>query len=174
VAEFALVAVYGLLLVGTVLRQIPAVSGSRLLAWDSVGVFPGFSFFAPNPGNRDFHIVYRVTIDGQVGLWHDPLRLGARSALTAVWNPQKRVRKAIIDISGALAAEAHRRGRDDPLLIASIPYILLLHYVSSLVAESDATHVQFAVLATVNDPSGDPGKRSTTLLFSSGTHRIAR
>jgi hypothetical protein len=164
-----LVVLYSLVLIGTVLRQLPAISSSRLLRWDSLGILPGFSFFAPHPGSHDYVLVYRTGRNGVVGGWRDPFRLTRRRASTAIWNPSKRLRKAIIDVAGALAHEMIDKPRSDPSIILSVPYLLLLDFTSRATPPS-ATHVQFAIMTSASGRD----KSEVDLLVLSELHEVER
>jgi hypothetical protein len=159
---------YACVLALTVLRQFPQISASRLLRWDSVGFVPGFSFFAPNPGSHDYVLVYRTFTNGLASYWKDPLDARPRSLTSAIWNPNKRVRKAMIDLSGSLAHSATIQPNSNDIML-SIPYLLMLHHVSRLAShDKAATKVQFALLTA----AGPRGTREVEMLFSSAIHDL--
>lgn len=162
-----LVAFYVLLIVGTVARQFPRISAHTVLRWDAVGLLPGFSFFAPNPGGRDYSLVYRWFDSDVPSQWHDPYALGRRSWWTALWNPRKRVRKAVIDLSGSLAQDLSASS-DRSAAMVSVPYLLLLEHVTGMARDRGGSAVQFAVLVS----AGRDGDRQIEVLFSSAVHRV--
>jgi hypothetical protein len=166
-SQWVLFALLFLSLVGTILRQFPRVSASKALRWDSLGLFPGFSFFAPEPGSRDYVLVYRTQTNNVPNAWREAFPLRHRNPMTAVWNPDKRLRKAIIDVSGALAQEFVDGPPSNAQVMLSVPYLLILQYVSSLASEID-TKVQFAILTS----AGSSGMRNIELLILSQPHAV--
>jgi hypothetical protein len=162
-----LLGAYALLLVGAALRQFPQLAGRRPLRWDAVGVFPGFSFFAPIPGGHDYFLLWRGVRGGLPGDWREPRLLRRRTWRSAVWNPEKRVRKAVIDLAGALAHEVAVQTQRD-IVMLSVPYLLILQHVSSLGRAAGADAVQFAILTA----AGSDRERKIDLLVSSAVHRV--
>jgi hypothetical protein len=130
-------------LAASVIGQFPGRWNEALRARDAFGLIPSWSFFAPNPARSDCHLVYRhVLDDGGVTEWTEAFVW--RSTWTrAIWNPDRRVEKAISDANSHLA-----RRKDVGGVHWSTPYLLLLNYVSGLPAPADAVAVQFALLGS--------------------------
>jgi hypothetical protein len=123
----------------------------RLIAWlkirDVFALIPTWTFFAPNPGVSDTRLLWRERwVDGGVSVWHesDPPITGY---VRAVWNPRKRVRKAITDVGPLFA----RRVGSDPksmLPLVSLPFLMMLAYVSSRPGSQLVSSRQFVVVQT--------------------------
>ena len=133
---------------------------------DHFALIPSWTFFAPNPGVSDTELLYRdLLFDGQYGSWvcvESPKPPPWR----ALWNPGKRQRKAIIDLSTMLirlAVEEHHQ-RD---IILSIPYLALLSFVSRQPRSPLAEQRQFMLARTFGSADLPP-----EILFVSGLHRI--
>src|SRR5262245_32164437 len=102
----------------------------RMLGRSMAGRFvPRWNFFAPVPGTKDFHVVWRAWSERHPGAWHDMPEMTPQRRLTnAVWNPDKFARKATIDLALELLqvskpiAEAHGDAR---AITLTVPYILL-------------------------------------------------
>src|SRR3954470_12564692 len=77
----------------------------RVRRRDRLYLLPAWTFFAPNPGRSDYHLVYRDRRrDGSLTDWRE-VPLGApRRPYSCVWNPRKRARKALSDIVGIVVS----------------------------------------------------------------------
>lgn len=157
----------GLLLLGwfvaSVVAQIPGALSLRLRSVDTFGLIPSWSFFAPNPVRTDCHLMYRhVFKSGAVTEWTEAFVW--RSPWTRmIWNPDRRVEKAISDASSALASRKDTNG-----VQWSTPYLLLLNYVSELPRSSTAVAVQFALLGSF----GHQRDRNPFVRFVSDAHPL--
>lgn len=129
-------------------------------------VVPTWSFFAPNPGSYDFRLLSRdELVDGTITAWRE-LRIysDSRPLMAAVWNPGQRRKKALFDIAQELSVGAS--AWDDPEMVKlSVPYLLLLTYVSSSAFSALSRRRQF-VLVTASRRC-DP-----TVLFVSEMHDL--
>lgn len=135
-------------LVLTALAQRPKL---RLVCWlkshDSFALIPTWTFFAPNPGTTDTRILWRERLlDGSVSQWHE-VEPPTGGFLRAIWNPSKRVRKALTDVGQILTRRASQQP-DNRLLLVSMPFLMLLHYVSSLPASPLVEARQFVIVQT--------------------------
>jgi len=111
---------------------------------DVLNLIPKWTFFAPNPGQHDYHVVYR-DYDGQdqpLSVWCELLVHQRRPISTAFWNPDKRYRKAIIDCCQSIVQD---KVENAPL---TIPYLLLLNVVMSRFPSAGARSRNYAVIAT--------------------------
>lgn len=145
------------------------VVGSRVSRADQCGFIPRWSFFAPTPGIHNFYLLYRVRFsDGTVGKWTSLLGLDEfRSQSTAVWNPNRRTKKAIFDLVGMLIRE---RATDEEARVKiqlSMPYLLIINYLSHLAKRSGVDSVQFLVMESYQDGSAYP-------VFVSALHSMER
>jgi hypothetical protein len=135
-------------LIVTALAQRPRFPWVRWLKGrDTFALIPIWTFFAPNPGTTDTRLLWRERLfDGTISPWHevDPPTWGM---LRAVWNPSKRIRKAITDASSILARRAAAEPKNKLLLI-SIPFLMILRYVCSFPASPLVVARQFVLCQT--------------------------
>lgn len=134
--------------------QYPFVNNLREI--DILGLIPNWTFFAPNPGTSDFHIIYRLASKEQVCEWVELPMTANRKAFNSLWNPEKRRTKMLIDCVNSIIqlVKATRKNSDDEqvsskLLTVSVPYMLILNTVQSDIEKSGFngfSHVQFAVV----------------------------
>lgn len=159
---------FALWFVASCLRQIPRPWADRLCAWDVVGILPVWRFFAPMPGPFDFHLLYRDRLGDGVTVtpWMEHLPIPRRRAISLLWNPDKRYRKALLDLAQELA-RAQARGTPDQILI-SVPYLVILQYISALPRPEPVAATQFALMVS-EGAAYDP---SPALLFLSSFHTL--
>ena len=140
----------------------------RLRAHDHFSLIPRWTFFAPRPGVTDYHLMYQLFND-DIGLgWCEEELADARTLIGAVWNPQKRNKKALTDsvraftrMSASLDQETLWR------LQHTIPYIAVLSYLSEITRSNDHTHIRFMIL----EADGFYSEQKPRLLFLSARHR---
>jgi len=61
-------------------------------------ILPIWTFFAPNPGMFDIHVVYRDVDDlSNLSEWKEVNIVSERKFLHILWNPEKRFTKLIVD-----------------------------------------------------------------------------
>ena len=66
--------------------------------FDYLKLIPRWTFFAPNPGTNDYHLVYRdQQSDGTFSSWQELAELNSGHNVSCLWNPQRRVTKTIAD-----------------------------------------------------------------------------
>jgi hypothetical protein len=124
-------------------------------------VVPDWKFFAPTPNRSDYHLVLRQRQLGRQATAWAPLMSSRRTSLRPrLWDPDRRVRKAVVDVSAHyLVLSQHRREEEAPELrptiATSMVYLLLLNMASG--AAPGPGDVQFALVVTRNDPD-DPGE----------------
>jgi hypothetical protein len=101
---------------------------------DVMLLIPRWTFFAPNPGLSDFHLSVRtLSADGTASAWEEIDGIAHRTLRSALWNPEKRVTKAVIEVASALAPLC----RDHPERVASsAPYRCLLNHALRAAARS--------------------------------------
>lgn len=147
----------------SVVAQLPGTVASRLRSLDPVGLLPSWSFFAPRPARTDSHLVYRhILTSGAVTDWTEAF-VWRPSATQWFWNPDRRAEKAISDASSHISRRSDLRG-----VQWSIPYLLLLNYVSGLPRTTDAAAVQFALLGSFGHHHG----REPFVRFVSDCHPL--
>jgi hypothetical protein len=121
-------------------------------------LIPRWTFFAPTPGVTDFHLSYRtVAADGTVSEWEDIDRIASRTLVSAFWNPQKRVTKAVIEVVAFLTPLC-REGLDK--VYASPPYRCLVNHVIRATEESGRDHefCEFQLAETTRSRDVVPGR----------------
>jgi hypothetical protein len=115
--------------------------------YDVFGLLPLWTFFAPNPGHSDFHLVYRDRDDdGVLTNWREFVLCHERRSVEWLWNPDKRGKKVLADVAATLTDYANADAPPDDLML-SLPYLLLLNVVAGLEPRTGVTR-QFAVVET--------------------------
>ena len=149
--------------VASILGQFPGRLNDRLRARDAFGLIPSWSFFSPNPARSDCHLVYRHVIrGGNVTDWTETF-VWRPTWARSIWNPDRRVEKAISDANSHLA-----RLKEVDGVQWLTPYLLLLNYVSGLPRPVEAVAVQYALLGSFgHDVSAAPFVR-----FASDVHPL--
>jgi hypothetical protein len=137
--------------------QIDALR-SRIGLADRLGFVPRWSFFAPTPGVHNFYLLYRIRFDdGTVGQWMSLCGLDRfRSQWAAIWNPDRRTKKTVFDLAAILVQERADDEHARALIQLSIPYLLILNYISGLSPRSGVNAVQFLVMENYQDGSAYP------------------
>ncbi len=121
--------VFALWFLVSIAGQLPIALQRRLRRHDAFGLVPQWTFFAPRPGVTDVHLLYRDWAgDRTVGPWREIHLRTARRWWHCLWNPNKRAKKALLDMSQELAAAARVLS---PIAVqGSMPYLLALAFVS--------------------------------------------
>lgn len=168
-AATVVITIYVLWIVLTIANQFH----SRRPRWlDAVNVFaliPVWTFFAPNPGMTDYYLCYRDRLpDGSFDNWRKVELKDAENGLRlALWNPTKRKQKALSDLLSALLELARHCEAD--ALVVSVPYVLILNFITSRPHTLGADGTQFMIL----EHSGFvPEPERTRVLMMSGIHRL--
>ena len=110
-------------------------------------LLPRWNFFAPRPGRRDQHLVYRDTVDGVPGPWCE-IDTG-RSPVVTRWlvNPARFRQKAMIDLVNRLFTarrELIERVGDEQGLQLSSGYLAILTWAMAQPAAHRPCVRQFA------------------------------
>lgn len=143
---------------------------SMIVTRDICSLVPVWTFFAPNPGRTDLYLLYRdAGADGDVTAWKE-VALGGERTLFSLWNPLRRIRKAIIDIAPDLTMDVTYRPREPVTKqkVLGFPYLLLLNYVCLQPADFRARSRQFAVART----NGFGTEDQPEVLFLSAFHQL--
>jgi hypothetical protein len=117
------------------------------------GILPQWSFFAPVPSISDFTLWFRDELsDGSATNWI-PVRFPARRRYAFIWNPGRRERKAIFDLTIKLMLDL----KSDPESIhLSVPYLVLLAHVCALPRLGCPVKTQFALTSVESQRTSDP------------------
>ena len=135
-------------------------------AMDGFLLVPGWKFFAPNPVQGDYHLLYRDQLaDGTVTEWTEVTLFQRRRWWNVAWNPGKRANKALFDAIQDLSDEARR---NPGTLVGSISYLTLLNYVSSVERFAPPAFTQFMLLHSFSLFL----EREPQLVFSSELHSL--
>lgn len=143
--DITVTGVFAVLLTVTVLHN-SGVRGHAVETIRRLGLIPKWTFFAPDPATSDLQLLYRdLFTDGQCSQWRAVADLSKpRPLSTMVWNPKKRLRKAIRDIVVSFPfGEAETRPE---MLKLSQPYLLVLSYVSQLPRLPGPNATQFMIM----------------------------
>jgi len=142
--------------IGTFFRQL-----------DLFSLIPYWSFFAPNPGTTDYHLLYRDKVDTNTGSYWKEYKLSSnRSLLGAVWNPKKRTKKVLSDaVSSLLTLSKDIKNNEYK---TTLPYIALLNFIASIPRENTVTATQFVIMESY----GHFTTRTPKVIFRSEFHKI--
>lgn len=166
-ADAILAAVFGIWFLAICVHQLPITAARQLTTWDPIGLLPVWRFFAPMPGNFDFHLLYRDQLaDGTITPWTEYRPLLSRSPWSFIWNPDKRQRKALLDLAQELVRFQREQSREQLLL--SVPYLVLLNFVSELPRPEPRQGTQFAIMVS----RGAAHDEEPQLLFLSSLHPL--
>jgi hypothetical protein len=134
---------------------------------DTCAYIPRWTFFAPTPWTRDIRLLWREQLsDGSVSPWREllPPNDGFRRA---VWNPDLRARKGVIDC-GLVLVRLLAGDRKSPLSALSLPYLMLLQHVASAPGAALGVARQFTLVST---QGADDDDGPLNVLCVSGWHR---
>jgi hypothetical protein len=152
----------------SVLNQLSFGWAKRLTPPDVLHLIPRWTFFAPRPGMSDHHLLVRqLRSDGVLSEFRElPIRDRGRWAF--LLNPDKRVKKAVLDLAIILQRLLASAEWDTTNIRMSFPYLVLLHYISGVHYDESTLAIQFCILVT----SGPRDVASPRLLLSSEFHRV--
>jgi len=127
--------------------QLRCALTHRIRAYDLAGLIPVWRFFAPVPGTCDYYLLYRDELpDRSLGNWHEVSLCDDRSPWHVLWNPRKREKKALFDLTSALMEEV--RADAIEAIQLSVPYLAILTYISSLPRTCPPRGTQFLLMMT--------------------------
>lgn len=156
-------------LVFSVINQFGPKWMNKVKKYDYFSLIPKWTFFAPNPGSTDYHLLYRdILDDGEICKWTPVISPDNRSLVTAIWNPQKRVRKAQADIVRALIRLPDEKKDNIYFIYFTLPYLLLLNTVTNMPCGPNVRSRQFMVMET----SGFNGRFQPRQIIRSGVHDV--
>ena len=143
---------------------------SRLTTrFDRFTLIPKWSFFTPDPGASNYHLVYRSRDDETtVSPWLE-LNLSPRGVLFPLWNPGKRYREGMIELFQLLALSSINSSAERLQITA--PYIILLDVARKRLGGSLSAQAfyQFALVET----RGQIGASAPRVRFYSLTHPVS-
>jgi hypothetical protein len=170
--SFCVVAVFILWFAAAVLLYVPGPwrqTLHKLAAWSLV---PASTYFAPEPADADFHLVFRdVMADGSQGVWQE-VPIENPRPLSLLFDVSKREQRALLDMTSELSRLAStvaplcRSG--ERILLLSFPYLFLLNRVAHAPRAPDATHRQFLIVQS----QGFGSERRLSLGIASELHAL--
>lgn len=166
---YFLLGFFGLWFIITALCQLPISLSRRIQEVDILNIIPRWNFFAPTPGTYDVHVLFRDRLpDGSLSRWREVPRSIPPRFINPLWNPGRRHNKAVFDATRHLADQASHYRETPELVQLSLPYIVILNFVSSLPRPYQACQTQFLLMrsfdrASFNEPS---------LIFLSSLHSL--
>jgi hypothetical protein len=134
---------------------------------DAFHVIPRWTFFAPNPGTRDYHLVLRDRCrDGRMSSWKSVSIYSPRPRFGYLWHPQKRASKIMNDAIQSIKLLLKCGDVGATGLPFTMPYLLLLYYAAHAVPpEADAIEFQIAIIESTGHE-----KRKLECSFLSSFH----
>jgi hypothetical protein len=125
----------------SIVGQFQVKSVELIRKYDLLRLIPMWTFFAPNPGHTDYHLLYRdKSIDDSIIItpWQEIPLTTRRGRLEFLWNPFKRETKVVSDAVHYLCnfIELHLE-LQTPIkavrsaIMLSTPYFILLGIVTS-------------------------------------------
>ena len=144
-----------------------------------LNILPIWTFFAPKPGVKDTHLLYRdKCVDGSLSDWVEIPVFERRRFYHFIWNPNKRINKLIVD-SISQVKTLKRLGMEDKdkndeevlqmVIKTSKGYLILLNTVVQYPKiRANSKSRQFIIADT--DYLG--GTRSLTPILSSPFHML--
>jgi len=171
--ESAVTLIFGIWFLLTILCQFRDTRMSAFIrnTIDIFGLIPLWTFFAPNPGKSDYHLLYRDKIDEQTnGEWLEVDITEERSFWSWCWNPEKRDKKILSDVIQNLVSSIpyYKSANGYDLLMFSMPYLIVLHAVSHCDCKRPSTQRQFMLAET----SGYLQETSPAVILLSVFHQI--
>ncbi len=129
---------------------------------------PTWSFFAPIPNMFDYHLVFRrIGENNQLYEWAPVFKIPEKRPWYAfAWNPEKRFLKGFLDVVQDLVTFA-KKVKDSGQICTSVPYLLILNYLSSLYHDQGTEKIQFMVL-------GNSRLYDHEVVFTSEMHPIVK
>jgi hypothetical protein len=168
-AAIVVITIYVLWGLATVANQFHAWRPKWLGMVNIFGLIPVWTFFAPNPGMTDYYLLYRDRLpDGTLDNWKKIELRGSENGFRHMWwNPTKRKQKALTDALSSLIEFVRHGGND--AVVASVPYILILNFITAQPHTLGTNGTQFMVLehgGFANEPE------HSRVLVMSGIHRL--
>jgi hypothetical protein len=153
-------------------NQIPGPWRGRLGPLSSFSLLPSNSFFAPDPIDVDYHLVFRdMRGSEQIGPWRQ-IAFESDGWARLFWSTAKRDHQAMLaavsGLAGVQQLVAPVVDDAESIMQVSLPYLFLLHRVLSEPRTHGADERQFMVVQT----SGFCQRRGMELAVLSNYHRF--
>jgi len=156
----------------TIAFQLPS-KYLKSLKWlpylDLFSLIPRWTFFAPNPGQSDYNLLYRE-------IWHNECQSNWREVNIGLghnshrylFNPKKRISKAIFDLTSSIVKDSYAYNKKPEFITISLPYIIILNYITYKENSPYANAIQFVIIESF----GFHPKHEPKLILTSSTHRL--
>lgn len=152
--DLIIIALLGIWFSGSLLVQMRVFSNlarkeylplPKWTRWDYFALFPRFSFFSWIP-NFNFELLYRDKLcDMQIGPW-TTVPMPPRTLFRFIWNPGKRKRFVVEDLSRSLLARAeHQLATSATPSAFSYAYVNLAYYIAGLPSSPLSVERQFLI-----------------------------
>ena len=163
------------------LCQIQSIS-EWFSPYDPIGLIPRWTFFAPNPGTHDHHIVYRpcdreIDVSTQqdwldqkdsISDWKQIIAASETGhVLLFFWNPNRRISKTISDAVGNINRIAAKFPEMEKYSYVLVEYLIILNFIQTNVT-SPGKKVQWAIVRT----QGFSRQTAPTIVFISRFHIV--
>jgi hypothetical protein len=161
----------GFLLWGTltVINQFEYSWVQNIRKLDFFYLVPRWTFFAPNPGTFDYHIVYRFRdLNNSITNFKEIDLQREKRFSTGLWNPQRRIGKAVLDVGMELENLGIKSHANPENIQLSLSYLILLNFVKQHSDNTNFHYVQFVILKSY----GYFDKNKPILILCSAFHRI--
>jgi hypothetical protein len=163
--HIAIATIFAVWLLTSVLVYLPRAE-KAIRRHDQLLLIPNWQFFAPIPARHDCHFLFQDKYgDGTLSQWTEVRINGRRRWFNLAWNPDKRLRKALFDIEQQMIEHL---AADDKGIEVSVPYLMLLNYISRLPRTTPPHFTRFLMMrARANVPAGE-----RQIVYISGFHRL--
>jgi hypothetical protein len=140
-------------------------------------ILPIYTFFSPNPGMVDTHVLYRdSTQDGDLSGWEQTPTVIKRSFYHFIWNPEKRLNKLTVDAISEIKllnayCEKKKLSEEDTFICIRVSkgYLILVNLVAGFKRISErSSSRQFLIINVLHDKDG----RRVLPLFCSAFHNL--
>jgi hypothetical protein len=133
--------------IATIVNQFDYPWVRKIQSFDICRILPRWTFFAPNPGTSDFHILYRQkdVEDNITDFTEIPLH-GKRYLSSIIWNPEKRVKKVLLDLAITINSQIAAKLLNENNIKLSFGYIALLNFLSTVPLNKSTRYIQFVIL----------------------------
>jgi hypothetical protein len=169
----ALACLFSSWLLISVVHQFSTRAGKAVRRHNALGLIPGWTFFAPNPGTIDYRFVYRDGTDQEFSPWQEIEWCRPRACGHAFWHPDRHRTKLVLDYINALVITIKEIDKMDLpendgrlSLLVSVPYLALLNIAMTMPRVHGGQFRQFALI----EQSPGRSEQSPRVILCSGPH----
>lgn len=117
-----------------------------LSRYDIFRLIPRWTFFSPNPGQHDLHLLYRDKLsNGEYGSWKE-VSLTGHKVIPPIWNPYKRLPKILWDCWASIQYLMIKKSVSSNKVQISGAYLILLNLSMRTKKDSGAKQRQFSLV----------------------------